>query len=62
MKFVKCVGLPLLAILAVALLLKIAQEICWKTKLIPPPSLDSWDPTERFEAARHAAKKYGGKP
>ena len=42
---------------------KASQKILWdnKASFVNPPSLNSWDPTERFEAARQAAKKYGGK-
>jgi hypothetical protein len=28
---------------------------------VDPPSLDSWDPTDRYEAAHQIYKKYGGK-
>jgi hypothetical protein len=46
------------------LLFKAVQKQCWdrQISLFAPPSLGSWDPTERIEAARQAARKYGGKP
>jgi hypothetical protein len=42
---------------------KVVQNECWKHngRLFSPPSLNSWDPTERVEAARQAGKKFGGK-
>ncbi len=53
---------PLVILLLVAFAFKAAQTVCWRNNvsLIGPPSLDSLDPTERIEAAREAAKKYGG--
>jgi hypothetical protein len=53
-------------ILAACLLVaayKGVQKLCWdnKASFVNPPSLDSWDPTERFESARQAGKKWGGK-
>ena len=53
------------ALLAACLLVaayKGGQKLCWdnKASFVNPPSLDSWDPTERLEAARQAAKSYGG--
>lgn len=56
-------GLFLVALIAIVLLFKIAQKVCWDNKftVFAPPSLDSWDPTERVAAAREAMKKYGGK-
>jgi len=55
-------ALTLLGLIAVVFLFKIAQRICWENNftVIAPPSLDSWDPTERVDAARQAMKKYGG--
>ena len=46
------------------LVFKVVQKQCWdrQISLFAPPSLNSWDPTERIEAARQAARKYGGKP
>jgi hypothetical protein len=51
-----------LVLFVVAFVVKGAQTVCWRNhvSIIPPPSLDSWDPTERVEAAWQAAKKYGG--
>jgi hypothetical protein len=45
------------------LVYKTAQKACWENNasFVNPPSLDSWDPTERAEAARQAGMKYGGK-
>lgn len=61
-RFLKPVGKGLLCVLLVALSLKGIQTVCWRNNvsLISPPSLGSWDPTERVEAAWQAAKKYGG--
>ena len=58
----RSVAVVLLVCLPVVLL-KVAQKICWDNHVsfVAPASLDSWDPTERIEAARNAAKKYGGK-
>lgn len=52
-----CIGLGVL-------MFKAVQKLCWdrKISLFAPPSLTSWDPTERIEAARQAARIYGGKP
>ena len=43
-------------------LLKVTQVICRRSKasFVAPASLDSWDPLDRIEAARNAARKYGG--
>jgi hypothetical protein len=51
-----------LVLFVVAFVVKAAQTVCWRSNvsIISPPSLDSWDPTERVEAAWQAAKKYGG--
>jgi hypothetical protein len=61
--FLKTLALILVLFTFSVVLLKGCQKICWDTKatILGPPSLDSWDPTERWEAARQAAKKYGGK-
>ena len=52
----------LLVLCVGAALYKGAQKLLWETDLtfISPASLDSWDPTERYEAARQAANKFGG--
>jgi hypothetical protein len=59
--FLKKAGVALLVLLIPVAGLKLLQNVCWVTDL-GTPSLDSWDPTERMEAAWWAAKKYGGKP
>jgi len=61
-RLLRWIGKRLLMVLLVALAFKAAQTICWRNqvRLVPPPSLDSWDPTERVEAAWEAARKYGG--
>jgi hypothetical protein len=62
-RFWKGTILAVLVIVTVVVLFKVAQKVCWDNNLtlIAPPSLDSWDPTERVEAARQAMKRYGGK-
>lgn len=54
-------GILILVSIGVAIY-KVAQKACWENKVefVGPPSLDSWDPTERAEAAREAGKKLGG--
>jgi hypothetical protein len=58
MSVLAALGIVVLAILA----FKVVQKQCWDhhVKWWAPPSLQSWDPTERVEAARQIAKKYGG--
>ena len=53
----------LLAVCLAALVYKVGQKLCRdnKASFVDPPSLDSWDPTDRYEAAREIYKKYGGK-
>ena len=53
----------LCALFIAAVVYKGGQKVIWETKatIILPPSLDSWDPTERYEAAILAAKRFGGK-
>jgi len=60
--FAKCLGMLLLLCLG-TLVYKIVQKACWENNatFVNPPSLDSWDPTERVEAARQAGMKFGGK-
>jgi len=53
----------LIVLVAVGLFLwKVAQNYCWNhnVSFLSPPSLGSWDPWERAEAARRLGKKYGG--
>ena len=59
----KALAKVLLAVGLSALAYKGGQKLCWdnKASFVEPASLDSWDPTERFEAARQSYKKYGGK-
>lgn len=51
----------LIIVAGIVFVLKSAQLICWHYKVIAPPSLESWDPHERVEAARLAIKTFGGK-
>jgi hypothetical protein len=53
----------LLALCLAAGIYKVGQIWCRDNKVsfVDPPSLDSWDPTDRYEAAREIYKKYGGK-
>ena len=62
--FLKRFAVVLLVLFLPLFLFKVAQKVCWDNKpsWLAPPSLDSWAPTERIEAARQAAKTYGGKP
>jgi hypothetical protein len=55
-------ALSLVVVCTVGFVFKVAQKVCWDNNVsfMDPPSLDSWDPTERVEAARLAVKKYGG--
>jgi hypothetical protein len=64
MKRLLKVGLVLMLVSLGVVVFKVVQKQCWDHKVswFAPPSLDSWDPTERVEAARQAARKYGGKP
>jgi len=61
-KLLMWLGATLLAVSLVVAAYKGGQKLFWdnKASFVNPPSLDSWDPTERFEAARQAAKSYGG--
>jgi hypothetical protein len=53
----------ILALCLAALLYKGGQKLCRENKapFVDPPSLDTWDPTDRYEAAHQIYKKYGGK-
>ena len=61
-RFIRRFVLLLLALCFAAFLFQGAQKLRWDNSVtvINPPSLDAWDPTERYEAARQAAKKFGG--
>ena len=61
-RFLRPIAINLFWLLLLVLTFKVIQTVCWRNNvsLMSPPSLGSWDPTERVEAAWQAAKKYGG--
>lgn len=62
---VKLFAGALLVLVLLAVGYKLVKELSRKANLglwPKEPSLESLDPTERIDAAREAARKYGGKP
>jgi hypothetical protein len=64
-KAIVCLVTILVILAAVAASYKLLKMVSRQAKLglwPQEPSLESLDPTERIDAAREAARKYGGKP